>query len=40
VEAQGNLDQSLAQYRKDLAGLGELLEEAQMLPQVKAVPAP
>ncbi|PIP73650.1 MAG: membrane protein [Nitrospinae bacterium CG22_combo_CG10-13_8_21_14_all_47_10] len=40
VEAQGNLDQSLAQYRKDLAGLGELLEEAQVLPPVKAVPAP
>lgn len=40
VEAQGKLDQSLAQYRKDLAGLGELLEDAPVLPQVKAAPAP
>jgi hypothetical protein len=40
VEGQGKLDQSLAQYRKDLAGLGELLEETLVLPQVQAAPAP
>ncbi len=38
LESQGNLDQSLVQYRKDLEGLGKLLENTRVSPQVKAAP--
>jgi len=40
LESQGKLDQSLELYRKDLEGLGELLEDTQVSPQVKAPEAP
>ncbi len=39
LESQEKLDQSLAQYRKDLEGFGELLEETQVLPQIKSTPS-
>ncbi len=38
LESQGNLDQSLAQYRKELKGLGKLLENTRVPPQAKAAP--
>ena len=38
LESQQKLDQSLALYRKDLEGFGELLEETPVSPQVKATP--
>ncbi len=38
MESQGNLDQSLAEYRKDLEGLGKLLENTRVSPQAKAAP--
>ena len=36
LESQGKLDQSLAQYRKELEGLGEILEETKVSPQAVA----
>lgn len=39
LQSQEKLDQSLAQYRKDLEGFGELLEDTQVLPHVKDVPS-
>jgi uncharacterized protein len=38
LESQQKLDQSLTQYRKELEGFGELLEDTQVSPQVKATP--
>lgn len=35
LESQGKLDQSLARYRKDLEGLGELLQDTRVSPQVE-----
>ena len=40
LESQGKLDQSLAQYRQDLKGLGALLEDTWVPPQVKAPASP
>jgi len=39
VESQDNLDQSMAKYRKELEGLGEVLEETKVLSKAVA-PAP
>lgn len=38
LESQGQLDQSLAQYRKGLNELGEILEGAQVSPEVPTSP--
>ena len=40
LESQGKLDQSLALYRKELKGFGNLLEDTKVSPQVKAIPSP
>ena len=40
LESQGKLDQSLALYRKELKGFGNLLEDTKVSPQVKATPSP
>ena len=40
MESQEKLDQSLALYRKELEGFGELLEDTRVSPQVKAIPSP
>jgi hypothetical protein len=38
LESQQKLDQSLALYRKDLEGFGELLEDTPVSPQAKVAP--
>jgi uncharacterized membrane protein (UPF0182 family) len=38
LESQQQLDQSLALYRKELEGFGELLEDTQVSPQAKVAP--
>jgi uncharacterized membrane protein (UPF0182 family) len=40
LESQGKLDQSLALYRKELKGFGNLLEDTKVSPQVKATTSP
>ena len=40
LESQGKLDQSLALYRKELEGFGNLLEDTKVSPQVKATTSP
>ena len=40
LESQGKLDQSLALYRKELKGFGNLLEDTKVSPQVKAILSP
>ena len=40
LESQGKLDQSLALYRNELKGFGDLLEETKVSPQVKATTSP
>ena len=40
LESQGKLDQSLAQYRKELNQLGEILEDTKVSPQVEVPAAP
>ncbi|MBC8288028.1 MAG: UPF0182 family protein [Nitrospinae bacterium] len=40
LASQAKLDQSLSQYRKELEGFGELLEDTQVSPHVKATPSP